>query len=51
MFRNGEGGGCEEDADSGEEEGEGSEKSGEECVVVGLEADDAVVAIEVILPL
>ena len=38
-----------EEADSGEEEGEGSVNIGEEWVVVGDEADDAVVK-EVILP-
>lgn len=50
MFRNGDDGGCEEDADSGDEDGEGSENIGEEWLVVGLEALDAVVAIEVTLP-
>jgi hypothetical protein len=38
-----------EEADSGEDDGEGSVNSGEECVVAGDDAVDAVVR-EVVLP-
>jgi hypothetical protein len=50
MFLKGDGGGFDEDADSGDDDGDGSEKMGEECVVAGLEALEAVVAKEVTLP-
>ena len=50
MLRKGDKGGCEEDADSGEDEWEESVNRGEDWLVVGDEAEE-VEAMEVTLPL
>jgi hypothetical protein len=46
---NGDRGGSEEEADSGEDDGDGSENRGEEWFVAGEEVE-SVVAMEVMLP-
>ena len=50
MFLKGDKGGFDEDADSGDDEGEGSLNKGEEWLVVGEEAEEVVVAMDVTLP-